>query len=135
MLKKEIKRDNFVDIIIIGVGNFGTALIKYQSFEKYGIRIVAGFDVDMSARKDVNVPIFHIDKASDYIKANNIELAILAVPEKEAQSEAINIVKAGIRKILNLTPAILFLDEQVRVNNVNLAYELEYLLIKKGAKE
>jgi redox-sensing transcriptional repressor len=79
-------KDKIYDIIIVGVGNIGAALLKYKGFEKEGLRIVAGFDIDsLKINRELPVPILPIEEMSDFVKKNKIKIAIIATPELAAQ--------------------------------------------------
>lgn len=116
-------------VILIGVGNLGAALLHYGGFNKEGFEIVAAFDQD-PARPRPNasaVPIYSTDEMGAFITAQNVKLAILAVPASNAQQVVNSLVAAGIQAILNFAPVVLEVPDQVVVNNVDLAVELENL--------
>ncbi len=116
-------------VILVGVGNLGAALTRYGGFEKEGFEIAAAFDADPDRANQRNVP-FPIRSSSemvDFIKENNVKMAILAVPAPHAQSVANELVKAGIQGILNFSPTLLETPDNVVVNSVDLAIELENL--------
>ena len=115
-------------IIIVGMGNIGQALAKYQGFRENHIRIVAGFDLDPSKYGKKNIiPVYHPDMIEKVVKENSIKTAIIAVPETEGQYACDRLVAAGISAILNFSPIILKVPESVTVNYVNLRNELECL--------
>ncbi len=121
--------NQFQPVILIGVGNLGTALLSYKGFEKAGFEIVAGFDLDPARPrgKDPNIPILPVSEMTKTIKDRGIKMAILSIPGTEAQEMANRLVTAGITAILNFAPVILMVPDSVMVNNVNLAIELENL--------
>jgi redox-sensing transcriptional repressor len=116
-------------VILVGVGNLGLALLSYRGFEKEGFEIVAAFDAapDRHRQRDNQVPIYGMDTLARMVSDKNIKMAILAVPAATAQEAANALVAAGITGILNFAPMALEVSEQVTVNNVNLAIELENL--------
>jgi redox-sensing transcriptional repressor len=116
-------------VILIGVGNLGSALLRYGGFQKEGFEIVAAFDAQpVPARvKGLKTVLFHADKLSAYIREQNIKMAILTVPAQHAQAVVNEIVAAGIQAILNFSPVVLEVPKNVIVNNVDLAMELENL--------
>lgn len=116
-------------VILIGVGNLGSALVSYQGFNKEGFEIVAGFDIEPhKAKTTEGGPVMlPMEKLAPFISGNGIKMAILAVPAKRAQEVANQIVEAGIQAILNFAPIILQVPDNVVVNNVDLAIELENL--------
>ena len=115
-------------VILVGVGNMGLALLSYKGFEQEGFEIVAGFDIDLGKRnKEVDQPIYHIDRIEEIVQSRGIKMAILTVPASEAQEIANQLVGCGITGILNFAPIVLHVPEEVVVSNVNLAIELENL--------
>ncbi len=116
-------------VILVGVGNLGLALLSYRGFEKEGFEIVAAFDSDPDRPrgKGLPMPINGMDLMPELISARNVKMAILAVPAAVAQEVCNTLVRAGITGILNFAPLVLDAPEAVKVNNVNLAIELENL--------
>jgi redox-sensing transcriptional repressor len=116
-------------VILVGVGNLGLSLLSYRGFEKEGFEIVAAFDADPQRRrdKDIKQPIYGMDEIPAFVKEQNVKMAILTVPAAVAQEVTNHLVEAGIVGILNFAPIVLAVAEEVMVNNVNLAIELENL--------
>ena len=116
-------------VILVGVGNLGLALLSYRGFEKEGFEIVAAFDADPQRKRDKEIkqPIHGIDELPDFVQKHLIKMAILTVPAAVAQEVTNHLTKAGIVGILNFSPIVLTVSEEVMVNNVNLAIELENL--------
>ena len=116
-------------VILIGVGNLGAALLRYDGFQKEGFEITAAFDLapEDSHARGVALPIFGMGELSGYIKANQVKMAILTVPATAAQDVVNQVVEAGIQAILNFSPLVLQVPPHVTVNNVDLAMELENL--------
>ncbi|MEM0970785.1 MAG: redox-sensing transcriptional repressor Rex, partial [Verrucomicrobiota bacterium] len=119
----------FQGVILVGVGNLGSALLRYGGFQKEGFEITAAFDLDPAQANLRNVPfeIRHVDEVRDYVAAHSAKMAILAVPEQSAQLVANQLVDAGIQAILNFSPVVLQVSDEVVVNSVDLALELENL--------
>lgn len=113
-------------VILVGVGNLGSALLSYQGFNKEGFEIVAGFDIENAAR-NAAVPVLPMEKLTSFIIEHSIKMAILTVPARRAQEVTNQVVEAGIQAILNFAPIILQVPDNVVVNNVDLAIELENL--------
>jgi redox-sensing transcriptional repressor len=115
-------------VILIGVGNLGSALLTYRGFEQEGFEIVAAFDADALRKRDkTNVPVYAMDKLEEVIDKHNVRMAIITVPAAAAQEVANRLIDAGISGILNFAPIVLHVPDDVMVNNVNLAIELENL--------
>ena len=92
--------------VMIGVGSLGSALIADTGLERFGLNIVAGFDINPSVVGTTikNVPIFHIDELARRIAAYRAGIAIVAVPVDVAQQTADMAVSAGVRALWNFTP-------------------------------
>lgn len=116
-------------VVLVGVGNLGTALLSYRGFEQAGFEIVAGFDLDLERKrnKQTRQPIYGMAKLPELVRKRGVKMAVLSVPATAAQEVANTLVAAGITGILNFAPIILQVPEEVMVNNVNLAIELENL--------
>ncbi len=121
--------NRFQPVVLIGVGNLGTALLSYRGFEKAGFEVTGAFDAEPSRPrgKDLPVKILPMDQLTAFIKERQVKMAILSVPGTEAQEVANRLVESGITAILNFAPVILLAPDTVMVNNVNLAIELENL--------
>jgi redox-sensing transcriptional repressor len=124
-----LRTTRFQPVILVGAGNLGSALLRYDGFAKEGFEIVAAFDSRPEGAKTDNckVPIQPVEQMKEFVREHSIKLAILAVPGVAAQEVTNHLVEAGIQAILNFSPLILQVPTQVVVNNVNLAIELENL--------
>ncbi|HEY0791051.1 MAG TPA: redox-sensing transcriptional repressor Rex [Chthoniobacterales bacterium] len=124
-----LRTTRFQPVVLVGAGNLGSALLRYDGFAKEGFEIVAAFDIRPEGAKggQCDVPVCPIDELTGYIQTHGVKLAILTVPGVAAQSVANQLVEAGIQAILNFSPIILQVPNRVVVNNVNLAIELENL--------
>ncbi|MES2737029.1 MAG: redox-sensing transcriptional repressor Rex [Verrucomicrobiota bacterium] len=114
-------------VILVGVGNLGSALLRYGGFRKEGFEVVAAFDVSPKRQPDLSIPILAITEMTDFIRQNQVKMAILAVPASAAQIVTNQMVEAGIQAVLNFSPSVLDVPEHVVVNSVDLAVELENL--------
>ena len=125
-LKKAIETclgfKNARDAFIIGAGNLGSALAKYNSFKDYGLNIIAMFDTDpQKIGKIINgKEVFDFNKVGSLAKRLNVSIAILTVPRDSAKGTAQYLAGAGFKYIWNFTPTILDVPKDVRVWNENL---------------
>lgn len=128
-ISEELGTSSLQPVILVGVGNLGLALLSYRGFEKEGFEIVAAFDTEPDRKRDkkISQPILNMDEMPRFIRDKNVKMAILSVPTAVAQSVVNTLVDAGIAGILNFAPIVLAVPEDVMVNNVNLAIELENL--------
>jgi redox-sensing transcriptional repressor len=117
-------------VILVGVGNLGSALLRYGGFNKEGFEIVGAFDAQPAAAArhvTTKIPIFQDTLMEAFIREHSVKLAILCVPAAVAQQVVNLLVASGIQAILNFAPVVLEVPEHVVVNNVDLAVELENL--------
>ena len=122
--KNEIQK-----VILAGAGKIGTALMRYNGFEKEGIRIVAAFDIDPAKfQQEAPTPIYPIQEMKAFIEANGIRIGIIAVPEAAAQPVLNDMLGAGVRGILNFSPITFKSSGNYEVNNVSLVSELEKVI-------
>ena len=121
-IEKTLGFKNPKNAFIIGAGNLGTALAKYNDFEAYGLNVMALFDVDKEkiGKKINSKPVFDIKELSEYTKKMNVEIGILTVPSDFAQEIANYAVKSKINYIWNFSPTVLDVPNGVEVWNENL---------------
>ncbi len=107
---------------IIGAGNLGMALAKYDNFTSYGLNIINLFDNDKTkiGGNINNKEILDIKDLPKFTNEHGVEIAILTVPGKFAQKTADYIVKSNIKYIWNFTPTVLDVPADVQVWNENL---------------
>ena len=128
-LQALLGKDRQQPVVIVGIGNIGTALLKYKAFESEGIKIIAGFDIDPAKQnRKAKVPILPLIELAAFIHEHDVRIGIIAVPDIAAQSVCDALVAAGIRGILNFAPLVLRVNPDVVVNNVNLQNELENVI-------
>lgn len=129
-------KDKIYDLIIVGIGNIGAALLKYKGFEKEGLRIVAGFDIDPAKiNREASVPVLPIEEMADFVRKNKIKIAIISTPELSAQQVLDELVRAGVKGFLNFTPIRLRAPEDVVINNVDIYAEIEKIIYFISAME
>ena len=125
----ELGTSRLQPVVLVGVGHLGLALLSYRGFGKEGFEIVAAFDAEPQRQRDKKIrqPILGMNKLPDFVREHGVKMSILTVPAAAAQEVANQLVAAGIMGILNFAPIPLSVPEEVMVNNVNLAIELENL--------
>jgi redox-sensing transcriptional repressor len=128
-IRELMGRTTFQPVVLIGAGNLGSALLRYQGFEKEGFEVVAAFDAfpDAVVKRGISTPVLPLGDMLTFIRQEDVRLAILCVPAENAQEVTNDLVGAGVTGILNFSPSVLQVPETVTVNNVDLALELEAL--------
>jgi len=116
---------------IVGAGRLGTALANYNGFSRSNFSVVALFDNDESkiGRKvgDEQLAILDVKKMPQVVKAESIDVMVIAVPARVAQRVLNQIMSAGIKAVLNFAPASLSARLDVKVKTVDLTTSLESL--------
>lgn len=120
-----IGKDSIKKIIIIGMGNIGTALAQNNDFKVNNMEIIAGFDINPDKlKKKLNIPLYNIEKLEEVVEANNVTSAVIAVQAMVAQQICDKLISLNIKAIMNFAPIILKVPDDVVVNNINLCNEL-----------
>jgi redox-sensing transcriptional repressor len=121
-------------VALVGAGRIGSALFAYPHFKDRGFEFVAVFDADPEKIGDRwgTLVIQSPEALVDALRAERVEIAIVAVPAESAQEVASRVVEAGVRGILNFTPAPLHVPDGVHVNDVNMSVELEAMTFARG---
>ena len=129
MISDLLGTNSLQPVILVGVGNLGMALLSYRGFAQEGFEIIAAFDIDVDRKRDKknNRPIYPMERLAEIVRERRVKMAILAVPASAAQEVTNTLVATGVTGILNFAPMVLSVPEDVMVNNVNLAIELENL--------
>jgi len=124
------------EIIQVGCGNIGRALMSHSEFQQSGFRIIAGFDLQPENKQSVNsIPVYAMDIMESFIKEHNIEMAVMSVPESEAAILMERLEKAGISGILNFADVDLKGTSCCVVQNLNIGVEIEHLSIRMQQRE
>lgn len=135
-LNKILGKDKIQKFVLVGMGNLGRALIQYAGFERSGIKIVAGFDIDANKWDEEGpVPVHPLEKLAEVIRHHDIEFGIITVPDFAAQQVLELMIPAGIRGVLNFAPICVKGPEGCVVNNINLVTELENIIYFVHASE
>lgn len=127
---KILNDDRLSNVGLIGIGNLGTALLKFKFHRNNNIRISAAFDTDPSLIGTIHegVPVYSMDDLKEQFEAHQIEIAIVTVPANDAQMVSNQLVEAGIQGILNFTAVRLSVPDDVIVQSVDLTTELQTLI-------
>ena len=108
--------------IIFGVGNLGGALLHDSGLTRYGLNIVAGFDIlsDMEGSLVNGVPVFHVDMFPEMQRKLQAAIAIITVPAESAQSVADLAVSHKIKALWNFTPFRIRVPDNIVVKNTSM---------------
>lgn len=126
-LRDILKVDRVWDVVIVGMGDMGHALARYNGFSNRGFHITMVFDNDPKkvGQKVGDFEILDMSVMAEKIKQNKIKIAMLTVPATAAQEVAEQLAKAGVRSILNYAPISLSVPAGVRVQHIDPAIHLQ----------
>jgi redox-sensing transcriptional repressor len=113
--------DRVWDVAVIGAGDVGHAVARYQGFRDRGFRVAMLLDSD-PAKIGKQVGEFTVQDAGnlvELISQAGLKVAMLAVPSTVAQAVTEELVKAGIQAILNYAPINLSVPPGVYVQNID----------------
>ena len=114
------------NFIIIGAGNLGRALGNYMNFEKRGFIFRGMFDTDrqLVGREVRGVNVMPMEELEQFIRENDIDIAVLTIPKEEAVSVAERLVGTQVRAIWNFAHVDLNVPPGIQVENVHLSDSL-----------
>lgn len=100
---------------IVGAGNFGKALLKYEGFKNLGFEIIAVFDSnpELIGQKLNNLEVLDIDRMENIIQRLGIKIGIITTPPEPAQCIANRMIESGVQGIWNFTLSLLKVPETV----------------------
>lgn len=126
-----------INVIVVGIGNVGRAMLSYFRNGKSHINVIAGFDTDPNKTDRVinNCPCYGLEKLPEIITQNNIKTGILTVPATEAQNIANIMVQNGIKGLLNFAPVRLKLSSDIFVEDVDITMHLEKVAYFSSGKQ
>jgi redox-sensing transcriptional repressor len=116
-LQKILHVDRVWDVLVVGAGDVGHALARYQGFKNRGFRITMVFDCDTSkiGKQSGEFVIQDITTLIPIVKGSGVKIAMLAVPAPQAQEVTNKLVEAGVTEILNYAPISLTVPAGVHV--------------------
>lgn len=114
--------------VLVGAGKLGQALLQYDEFERFGVKLVAAFDsndraIDLGG-KTVVLPM---NSFGEFCKKERIRLGIITVGKGSAQEVCDSMIGCGIKAVWNFAPCKLKVPEGILLHNENLALSLAYL--------
>ena len=126
-LRAILKVDRIWDVALVGAGDMGHALARYQGFSNRGFRIVMVFDND-AAKIGQKAGEFTVQDAADMvekIRATGVTVAMMTVPAAAAQEVADKLAQAGVKAILNYAPISINVPPDVKVQHIDPATHLQ----------
>lgn len=128
-LEDTLGSNSITSAVLVGAGKLGRALLDYNGFEEFGIKIIAAFDSNDEVIRfsKTSKDILPISTLSEYCIANNVKLGIITVGQGSAQQVCNMMEQSGIKAIWNFAPCNLEVSDGILVKNENLALSLAHL--------
>jgi redox-sensing transcriptional repressor len=138
--------DRFLDppepqsVALVGVGNLGRAILAFFHGRRPKLRIVAAFDTDpeLVGRMIQGCPVYPVSELAAVVQKEQVEVGVITVPAREAQSVAEELVRAGIRGVVNFAPAPVRVPESIVIEEIDMTTTLEkvaYFARRRGGAE
>ena len=116
-------------VALCGVGNIGRALLDYDQFRVQGFQITVAFDKDPAkiGKTIHGVEVRDEGNLERDVASEKVDIAVIAVPSKAAQSIVDRLIAGGIKAILNFAPINLNVPDGIFIRHENMAIEIEAL--------
>ena len=124
--------DKNYNMIVVGAGNIGHAIVNYQSFQRRGFRVVGLFDKSaVIIGKEINgVKVRDMAELEAFLRENDVDIGAICTPMDTAQGIADLMVAGGIKAIWNFAPVMLEVPPEIPINHVHLTDSLLMLSYK-----
>lgn len=108
--------------VIVGVGSLGGALMQDSGLSRYGLQIVAGFDVapEITGKNRHGLPVYDVSELTAKVRELQVGIGILTVPVEHAQATADRLIEAGVKAIWNFTPYRICVPDGVVISNTSI---------------
>ena len=128
-IERHLGYNKLTNAVLVGAGKLGRALLDYDGFEEYGVRIIAGFDLTRQTIGSGNLvkEIYPIDTIETYCRQFDAKLGIITVGQGSAQEVCDRLVASGIVAIWNFAPCKLNVPDGILLKQENLALSLAHL--------
>ena len=126
-IESHLGYERLTNAVLVGAGKLGRALLEYDGFENFGVKIIAGFDCNETALKNGPKDILPIRDIGNYCKEHDVKLGIITVGQGSAQDVCSKLVESGIEAIWNFAPVSLNVPNGILLKQENLALSLAHL--------
>lgn len=127
-IEAHLGQGDMTNAVLVGAGKLGKALLEFDDFEDYGVKIIAAFDCNETAiRYNRSIEILPMNDFDEYCKQNNVRIGIITVGTGSAQNVCDQMIKSGITAIWNFAPCNLDVPDGILLKQERLALSLAYL--------
>ena len=108
--------------VIYGVGSLGAALMQDSGLSRYGLNVVAGFDInpELIGTSQGGVPVYSVDELDTRCRRLHAEIGIITVPVDHAQDAADMLISAGVKGLWNFTPVRIRVADGIVIANTSI---------------
>ena len=127
-IEAHLGQGDMTNAVLVGAGKLGKALLEFDDFEDYGVKIIAAFDCNETAiRYNRSIEILPMKNFDLFCSLNNVRIGIITVGEGSAQSVCDKMIESGITAIWNFAPCNLEVPDGILLKQERLALSLAYL--------
>lgn len=125
-IQKILGLNNRYNLIIVGAGNLGQALLNYNNFQKRGYNFIGVFDVnpEIIGNTIKGIEVFDMSNLKQFVQDNVVHIAAITVPRISVPEVSKQILDTGITAIWNFSNSELILPSNIIVENVHLTDSL-----------
>ena len=126
-LKQILGLDYEWNVVLVGVGKLGAAILSYPGFNPDGFHLIAAIDnnPDLIGREVNGLIVHSINDLPDLVAKHNISIAIVAVPISQTQRVIDRIIDCGIESILNYAPTSPQVPAHVKITSIDPVISLQ----------
>ena len=114
--------DHQHNMVLVGAGSLGQALVRYLKFKQSGFNFICAFDINpqLFGHTVGGIPIRPVSDLQEYVDANDVDIVVLTIPKSEAREVAHSLTKTNIKAIWNFAHIDLELPPSIQVESVHL---------------
>ena len=126
-LKQILGLNSQWNVVVIGVGRLGRAILSYPGFTPDGFHLVAALDNNPGLEgQDVDgLVVRPVEELNQVVKEYEISIAVVAVPGVHTQEVIDRLVECGVRAILNYAPTTPQVPPEVNIRNIDPVLSLQ----------
>ena len=132
-IEAHLGQGDMTNAVLVGAGKLGKALLEFDDFEDYGVKIIAAFDCNETAiRYNRSIEILPMRSFDLFCSQNKVRIGIITVGAGSAQDVCNRMIESGITAIWNFAPCNLEVPDGILLKQERLALSLAYLNNKLG---
>ena len=126
-LKQILGLNSHWNVVVIGVGRLGRAILSYPGFTPDGFHLVAALDNNpgLVGQNVDGLVVRPVEELNQVVKEYGISIAVVAVPGVDSQEVIDRLVECGVRAILNYAPTTPQVPPEVNIRNIDPVLSLQ----------